>query len=134
MKENEFSMNAASQLPLILMIDDDKFYLNELSFTVEGKAKYKCFLGPNDFEKNVQPEDISLAKLIIVDYNFGKQLGTAISRQMSEYIRNMLGFKGKLVLCTVLGPYLKGNDEVKQAFDYVLAKQDLNWDVISKLI
>ena len=90
------------------------------------------FLGPNEFEQRITPEDIKRASLILVDYDYGS--GTAIKSQLAEYIRNELNFSGKLVLCSLHEFFMKDEQKIRQDYDAVSHKRDLNWEKLAKLL
>jgi hypothetical protein len=118
--------------PLILAIDDDQFYLDEIRMEIEDHADYKLFLGPNDFEQRITPEDIKAASLVLVDYDYGS--GTAVKSQLAEYIRQELNFKGKLVLCSLHEFFMKDEKRVRQDYDTVLHKRDLSWEKLKGIL
>ena len=118
--------------PLILAIDDDQFYLNEIKMEVEGHADYILFQGPNNFEDNVSSTDVQNADLIIVDYDFGA--GTAVKSGVAEYIRRDLGYNGKLMLCSLHEDFRENEAKIRKDYDVVIHKRDLNWSKICEHI
>lgn len=113
--------------PYILAIDDDRFYLNEVELELQGKARYRGFLGPNAFEDDVTEEDINSADAILVDYDFGR--GNAVQSTLASEIRNVFGYKGKLILWTVAPAFPDGDKEkIDRDYDLVIRKGDFCWD------
>lgn len=115
-------------MPFILAIDDDPEYLKDFSMALEGKANFKAFTGPCDFEYNVKKDDIEQANLIIVDYHF--KIGTSIDCNIAAYIRKKLGFKGKILLCSSHSDFKRDNENVKREFDGVIHKGTFDWDSV----
>lgn len=117
--------------PLIIAIDDDRFYLDELGYELqEQNVEYKTFLGPSAFEEEAKEADVSRAKLIIVDYDF--RTCTAVDRDLVGYIRDTYpAFNGKIVLLSLLDDFLQDDELVRKRFDAVLNKRcELCWDSI----
>lgn len=117
---------------LILAIDDDLFYLNEIRLELEGKADYKLFQGPNEFEEYVDAKDVERADAIIVDYDYGN--GTAVKSDIAGFIRKDLGYKGKLVLCSLHEDFREDNERIRREYDVVLHKRDLSWERICEIV
>lgn len=115
-------------MPFILAIDDDPEYLKDFSMALEGKANFKAFTGPCDFELNVNKDDIEQANLIIVDYHFN--IGTSIDCDIAAYIRKQLGFKGKIILCSSCLDFKRDSENVKVAFDGIIPKETFNWESV----
>lgn len=118
--------------PLILAIDDDPFYLNEIRLELEGHADCKLFQGPNEFEELVTKEDILRASLIVVDYDYGA--GTAIKSGIAGFVRNNLGYKGKLVLCSLHEDFREDEKQVRKDYDVVMHKRDLSWERLEQCL
>lgn len=118
--------------PLVLAIDDDTFYLEETRFEVAPHAEVKLFQGPNDFEENVSEADIDRASIIIVDYDYGS--GTAVKSDVAGYLRHNLGYRGKLVLCSLLEHFGEYDMKVRKEYDFVLHKRDLCWKRLFELL
>ena len=119
--------------PRILAIDDDRFYLNEMALELEGKANFKGFLGPNEFEDSVTDEDIESADVILVDYDFGR--GNAVQSSLAGHIRKDLGFRGTLILWT-LHESFSGDDRklIDRDYEAVMNKKDFDWMKLSKYL
>ncbi len=117
-----------TQKKLLLAIDDQKFYLDEIGYELEGKnVEYKAFEGPSAFEEEADEEDVSRASLIFVDYDF--QSCTAVDRDIVGYIKETFPrFNGKIVLLSLLDDFLEDNMTIKSKFDGTLNKKDLSWD------
>lgn len=118
--------------PQIFAIDDDQFYLDEIQMEIEPYADCRLFLGPNDFEQQVSPEDLKKVDLILVDYDYGT--GTAVKSQIADYIRNDLLFEGKLVLCSLHEHFMKDEERIRKDYDAVLHKRDLCWERLERLL
>ena len=116
--------------PLILAIDDDPFYLNEIKMEIEEHADYIFFKGPNDFEQNAKEHDVKNADLILVDYDYGR--GTAVKSGIADYIRKELGYRGKLVLCSLHEDFKENSAKVQKDYDLVMHKRDMSWRTISQ--
>ena len=117
--------------PLLIAIDDEKFYLDEIGYELDGQnVEYLRFQGPNAFETEAQEADLNRASLIIVDYDF--RTCTAVDRDLAGFIRDKFpGFKGKIVLLSLLDDFFQDNEAVKRSFDAVLDKRsDLAWERI----
>lgn len=116
--------------PLLLAIDDQRFYLDEIAYEIEGKnIEYKAFEGPSSFEEEAKEEDVNRASLIFVDYDF--QSCTAVDRDIVGYIKETFPrFKGKIVLLSLLDDFLEDNKTIQNKFDGILNKKDLSWDRI----
>lgn len=117
--------------PLLIAIDDQRFYLDEIAYEIEGKnVDYIAFEGPSAFEEDAQEHDINRASLIFVDYDF--QNCTAIDRDVVGYIKETFpAFKGNIVLLSLLNDFLEDNSAIKAKFDGVINKSDLSWDTIN---
>ncbi len=117
--------------PLLIAIDDEQFYLDELGYELQGqRVEYKTFLGPNAFEDGAKEADINRAKVIIVDYDF--RTCTAIDRDLAGHIREKYPkFSGKIVLLSLLDDFLKDNDAVARSFDGVINKKGFSWEQIA---
>ena len=104
--------------PVLIAIDDQRFYLDEIEFQVQGKnVEYRPFVGSTAFEDGASASDVKRAKLILVDYDFGRY--TAMDRDIAGYIRAKYPeFGGKIVLLSLLE-------------DAVINKKDLTWDSIA---
>lgn len=118
--------------PLILAIDDDQFYLDEIKMELEDHAACKVFRGPNEFEEDVTKDDIKNADLVIVDYDYG--YGTAVRSQVAEYIRDYLNFRGKIVLCSLHECFNEDEEKIRQNYDVVIHKRDLSWEKMSQFL
>ena len=120
--------------PYVLMIDDDKFFLNDTEIELQEKAFFKGFRGPNDFELEVQDKDISAADLIIVDYEF--KGGTATKSKLAPYIRDELGYKGKMILCSLHadGEIFGEVESIRRDYDAIIHKRDLCWETLRKFL
>lgn len=127
----ERSAEGRRSQPSVLAIDDDRFYLNEMALELEGKARYKGFLGPNDFEDEVNEEDIASADAILVDYDFGR--GNAVQSSLAKHIRENLGFKGRVILWSLHDHFSKGDQaEIAKDYDAVMSKKGFNWEKLSR--
>lgn len=117
--------------PLILVIDDDPFYLEHATLALQNDAICKTFLGPNEFEAKVSPQDIKDAALIVVDYDFG--ISTAVKSDISKYIRQVLGYQKKIALWSLHKQVLEDDTSITDHFDLVLGKNDLTWKNVQPL-
>ena len=119
--------------PYIMMIDDDEFFLNDAEIELRGKATFKGFKGPNDFEREVKQEDITAADLIVVDYEF--RGGSATKSKIAEYIREDLGYRGKMVLCSLHADndFFGERDNLARSYDAIIHKRDLTWGKLNEL-
>ena len=117
--------------PVLIAIDDQKFYLDEIEFQVHGKnLDYRPFVGSSEFEEEVSDEDVKRAKLILVDYDFGRY--TAVERNIAGYIRTKFPeFGGKIVLLSLLEDVVRDTPAVRNSFDAVINKKNLTWDSIA---
>ena len=114
--------------PVLIAIDDEQFYLEEIKMELLGhNVEYRPFVGPSAFEEDAREDDITRAKLILVDYDF--RSCTALDRDLGGYIREKYPlFKGKIVLWSLLGEDLKNDAAIQRSFDAVLCKKNLSWD------
>lgn len=119
-------MNPPVCKPYILAIDNDQYFLNEIGYEIKDKAKYKSFLGPKEFADDVFPEDIQEANLILVDYNY--PTGNAIKSKIVEYIKDILGFKGKVILFSHFNYFEENNQKVQDLFDGFILKGEFEWN------
>lgn len=117
------------QLPKVIIIDNDQFYLHLFKFELAGKANILTFLGPNDFEVFASKADVESANLIIVDFKY--PFGNAIESALPEYIREDMGYKGKLVLYSHMDDFGVYNRKVKEKFDGVIHKKDICWEAVN---
>lgn len=122
----------SDEKPLVLAIDDEQFYLDEIRYELSGKGvDLKLFRGPTDFGDNASKEDIEQAKLVIVDYDLGSD--TCVEKRIAHYIRSSFKFSGKIILLSLLddfGP--KDNAIIKKDYDAVLNKETFSWSQIEK--
>ena len=123
-----------TDLPYILMIDDDEFFLNDAELELKGKARFKGFQGPNDFELEVTADDIKDADLILVDYEF--RGGSATKCKLAQYIREELGYQGWLVLCSLHADHNFGGlrDQLAREYDEIIHKRDLKWSNLRSIL
>ena|SRR3990167_9497272 len=118
--------------PFILAIEDDEFYIKELHMELDGRADFKSFTSPSNFELQVTPEDIDKANLILVDYDY--KTGTAVKSKLAEYIRQELDYKGKLVLCSLLSNFKQDNRKIRKDYDVVIHKKELSWEKLDQIL
>lgn len=122
-----------SAKPYIIAIDDDQFYLNEAELELAGKAQFRGFLGPNDFEELIDEQELAKADAILVDYEFAG--GSAIQSGIADLIRNHLGYKGKVILWT-LHPRFSEQDQkqIDVEYDAVIRKSEFSWQRLTSLL
>ena len=123
-----------SQNPLLIAIDDQKFYLDEIAYELRGRdVDYRPFEGPSSFEELVATIDVNRAKLILVDYDF--QTCTVMDCDLVGYIKEKYpDFTGKIVLLSLLDDFLSDNEAVNRNFDGIINKSDLTWDRIRQYL
>ena len=114
-----------NQKPLVLVIDDEKFYTNDVALELDGRADVKGFVGPNEFEEHVTPEDIATASYILVDFDY--QYTNAVDLGLAEYIRG-LGYKGKLILWSLFKEFDEDyTRKIRAHYDVILPKDSFSW-------
>lgn len=116
-------IESSKSLPMVLVIDDEKFYRDEVLLELKDRAIVKTYLGPSDFEKNATKEDISKAAVILVDYDF--KHANAIELRLSEKIRAS-DFKEKLILWSLFTEF-EEIAEILKKYDAVYEKSDFGW-------
>lgn len=116
--------------PLLIAVDDQRFYLDEIGFELEGKnIEYRSFEGPSAFEEEALENDINRAALILMDYDFGTT--TVIQRDLVGYIRDTYpNFSGKIVLLSLIGDLVRDEEAIRKDFDGIINKKDLTWNQI----
>lgn len=119
---------------LLIAVDDQKFYLDEIGFELEGKnIEYRPFEGPSAFEEEALEDDINRAALILMDYDFGTS--TVIQRDLVGYIRDTYpNFSGKIVLLSLIGDLVRNDEAIVKNFDGIINKKDLAWDQIASYL
>lgn len=127
-------MITTNESPIIMAIDDQKFYLDEIGYELRGKdIEYLPFLGPSIFEEDVREIDFDRTKLILVDYDFCSC--TVMDRDLVGYIRDRYSnFKGKIVLLSLLADEAKNDEAVCNDFDAIVNKRDLSWELINSYL
>jgi hypothetical protein len=120
--------------PLILAIDDEQFYLDEIKYEFANKnVDLITFLGPNVFEEQVKKTDIERSQLILVDYAFATV--TAADRLIATHIRSSaFKFTGKIVLVSLLDDFGDDNEIIKKEYDGIIRKEDFCWEEIEKYL
>lgn len=108
--------------PLILVVDDEQFYLDEFALELEKSCRLELFKGPDDFLE-CPKEVFSAANYIFIDYEF--RIDDAITLELAQFARKQ-GFRGKLILWSL---YEEFEPEVQSSidknYDYFLCKAGL---------
>ncbi len=118
---------------LILAIDDEQYYLNELKYEFAGKnVELKTFLGPSSFEETATTEDIERAELILIDYDF--RSCTSVDRDLPRYIKTCFKFSGKLALISLLEDFGEETEIIRSNYDAIFQKETFSWADIEKLL
>lgn len=118
--------------PKVVVIDNDSFYLTEFKAELSGKADVLTYEGPNEFEACALKSDIENANLIVIDFKY--KFGNAIKSNITNYIRDYMGYKGKLILYSHMDDFGEYNSKVKEKFDAVMHKKDLSWVEVNKYL
>ena len=107
--------------PLLIAIDDEQFYLDEIEYALDGHdIEYMPFLGPSAFEEKATDGDLARAHLIVVDYDFRTR--TAVDRDL-RYIRRGSRLQRQDGFIAASHDFFEDDDVVRK-FDAVLNKRD----------
>lgn len=120
--------------PSIIAIDDNQYYLNEISMEIDKEKYDLCtFLGPDAFEEDLLQQDIDRAKLILIDYDF--RTCSVIDRGLVPYIREKYPkYKGKIVLLSVSEDFLQDKQIIDNQFDGIINKKGMSWNNFQKYL
>lgn len=123
----------ASSKALILAVDDEPFFLNDLKYEFMGKnVELKTYLGHNEFEEQVSNNDIERASVILIDYDL--RSCTSVDRDFPRYIRKHPNFKGKLALVSLHEDFGDHSKVIRDSYDAVFKKEDFGWEDVSTLL
>ena len=118
---------------LILAIDDEQFYLNELKYEFAGKdVELKTFLGHNAFEAYATSTDIENAKIILVDYDL--RSCTSVEKDITRYVKTCFKFSGKIALISLLEDFGEDSDVIRKNYDAVFQKEKFSWNDVETLL
>ena len=116
-----------------IILDDEPFFLDLYKDLFAGKeinARY--YLSEAELEENETPQTLKSTDLVIFDYKLkGK---TIVSLNLLEYVRNELGFKGTLLVCSTLEHFAFDQEYIDKFADGKLEKSDLSWEKIQHFL
>lgn len=116
----------------ITVVDDEEFVHEIFRLTYGEKANLNFYSLLRDFENDFSKPDGPLSSdIIILDCQF--RIESELYKKTGAYLRD-LGYKGKLVLCSLLEEFSKEDQKyIDETFDYVLPKNPLmGFDTFTK--
>ena len=116
-----------------IVLDDEQFFLNIYKDIFSDKAiKARYYQSEGEFEEKESEKSIASTDLIIFDYKLkGK---TIVSLNLLEYVREELGFKGIILVCSTLDHFGYDQDNIHKFADGMLEKSELSWDKIQSFL
>ena len=107
--------------PLVLAIDDDLFYLND----VKEKLK-KYYRGPDDFFERANSHEISEATFVLVDFDY--KISNALDLGLARFIREE-GFAGCLAIWSLFSEFSSEQQAlIERDYDLCLCKEGFSVD------
>ena len=115
----------------IVLIEDDSFYVQEFKDEIKGKFNLTAFSSPSDFvDKDI---DLSDVQAIFLDFDFGHV--SEEENMLAEYLREDKGFKGKIVLWSLLEEFDRETKQYLDSFcNEIWVKRDLSLEKIEALL
>ena len=112
--------------PKIVILDDDEFYLTTWRKTLEHYADIVCFESPFILHSFMKKTNTAKIDLVIIDYKLGGINAAEIN--IAGTIRN-LGYKKKILMCSLLKHFGEYDAEVRKCFDGFLRKKVLSLEL-----
>jgi len=115
----------------IFIIDDDDFYIEEITHIARDLYDVKAFHDPNEVEENITEKDFSSLALVIVDFDFRTK--TAADNDIAGYLRD-LGYRGPIILCSLIEDYGPDMKYIEENYDAIISKHNLSLRALEQVI
>ena len=115
----------------VVVLDDDEFYLASWRQALANSVDLKCFDDPFLLHSFLKKSDLSKISLMIIDYKLNGTNAGEIN--LAATIRK-LGYKNRLMMCSLLKNFGEYDSLIRDHFDGFLKKKVYNFSEITKYL